>query len=124
MRLTYVGNISSYSKGGDGEELQYAEVKIRQRLSRDGQAKAETSAGPHRPHREEQVEYGEFKIAERLTGPDGAPRGSEQVEYGEFKILERPRQNDRPMGPDGAQQGSEQVEYGQIKFSERPWEVR
>lgn len=104
---------------------------MRQQLSRDGQARSQTSspkdqliAGRHQPHREEQVEYGEFKIAERLPGPGGAPRGSEQVEYGEFKILERPRQNDGPMGPDGAQQGSEQVEYGQIKFKERPREVR
>lgn len=124
-------------KGGNDQELQYADVK---RPSRDVQPQAEMGgygqitfsehtdkppSGRGAVQRGQEVEYGEIKFAERpqqknrLKGPAGSPQGTPQVEYGEIKFVERPQQKNRLMGPAGSPQGATQVEYGEIKL-ERP----
>lgn len=124
-------------KGGNDQELHYADVEMRQRLDRGVQPKAkmggygqikfpdqndEPAPGHSGAQGAEQVEYGQIKFAERplqknrRMAPDGAPQESEQVEYGQIKFAERPQQKNRQMGHDVAPQGSEQVEYGEIRF--------
>eukprot|EP00066_Takifugu_rubripes_P019700 XP_011608966.1 PREDICTED: T-cell surface antigen CD2-like isoform X2 [Takifugu rubripes] len=105
---------SSNARGGNDQELQYADVK-RQQPSRDVQPQAEMGG------------YGQITFSAQTDKPPagrGAVQRGQEVEYGEIKFAERPQQKNRLMGPSGSPQGSPQVEYGEIKFIERPRRAR
>lgn len=108
------GNTSPHLKGGNDQELQYADVK-RQRPSRDVPPQAEMGG------------YGQITFSEQTDKPPagrGAVQRGQEVEYGEIKFAEQPQQKNRLMGPAGSPQGAPQVEYGEIKFVERPRRAR
>ncbi|TWW54957.1 hypothetical protein D4764_09G0000060 [Takifugu flavidus] len=105
---------SSNARGGNDQELQYADVK-RQQPSRDVQPQAEMGG------------YGQITFSAQTDKPPvgrGAVQRGQEVEYGEIKFAERPQQKNRLMGPSGSPQGAPQVEYGEIKFIERPRRAR
>lgn len=98
-------------KGGNDEKLQYADIKVRQQLSKGVPSQAEMGG------------YNQITIPEQADNPLAARSAAQrapEVEYGQITFAERPQKKNRQTRPSGAPQELQQVEYGEIMFTKWP----